>query len=187
MTDFLEMANCGQHGQHLFHDHADVPGTTRTDLHVRRVARLGMKVGIGEDDHLISELGDQGVKDRVVDIGRIAVPPHDQADMIEDEGQFATDDPAMSRYAFLTDLLRAAPFTHLLVFKHLNPLCVHYHPDWQALVFSSEYLFLRRAFGRSVITEALPPDQLLYLDADHLPEVENSYLRCIYETMYPGC
>lgn len=59
------------------------------------------------------------------------------------EGQFA----AMS-----VDLRRPA---RLLVFKKEAPLCVHYHAPWKALCFSSRYLFLRKAFGKSVVTEAL--------------------------------
>ena len=62
---------------------------------------------------------------------------------------------------------------HLLVLKHHNPLCIHYHADWDALVFSSRYIFLRKAFGRAVITEALPHDQVLLFDALALPQLRN--------------
>lgn len=58
----------------------------------------------------------------------------------------------------------------LLAFKHENPLCLHYHAGWRALFFSSEYLFLRRTFGRSVITEELGNDQLTYFDATQMPQ-----------------
>ena len=60
--------------------------------------------------------------------------------------------------------------THLLAFKHHNPLSLHYHAPWQALFFSSEYLFLRLAFGHSVSAEVLPRDRLLCFDALHLPD-----------------
>jgi glucosamine 6-phosphate synthetase-like amidotransferase/phosphosugar isomerase protein len=59
--------------------------------------------------------------------------------------------------------------TRLLVLKHLRPLCLHYEQKWQALFFSSRYLFLRQAFGRSVITEALESGWGFYFDAAHLP------------------
>ena len=62
----------------------------------------------------------------------------------------------------------------LLVLKHHNPLCVHYHEPWQALIFSSRYIFLRKAFGRSVITEALPHNTLLSYDATRLAELGNT-------------
>ncbi len=68
---------------------------------------------------------------------------------------------------------RRAPH-RLLVLKHHNPLCVHYHADWQALIFSSRYIFLRKAFGKIVLTEALPHDQLLVYNARRLPELGNT-------------
>src|SRR5499427_4063 len=46
------------------------------------------------------------------DIGRVTGPPHDQPPLIEQQTQFATDNPAMVRQAFAADLLRAAAFAH---------------------------------------------------------------------------
>lgn len=58
----------------------------------------------------------------------------------------------------------------LLVLKHNNPLCAHYLRDWNALVFSSRYIFLRKVFGNNVFTEVLPSDELLLFEAASLPE-----------------
>jgi len=63
--------------------------------------------------------------------------------------------------------------TGLLVLKWLQPLCLHYDRDLQALFFSSRYLFLRRAFGRGVITEALESGYGFYFDAERLPQEGN--------------
>jgi amidophosphoribosyltransferase len=60
--------------------------------------------------------------------------------------------------------------TKLLALKHLRPLCIHYEEQWQGLFFSSRYLFLRKAFGRGVITEALESGHGFYFDAETLPE-----------------
>jgi len=60
--------------------------------------------------------------------------------------------------------------SRLLVIKDGSPLCVHYEPKYEALFFSSRYLFLRKAFGRSVITEALPAPSVMLFDADNLEE-----------------
>lgn len=57
----------------------------------------------------------------------------------------------------------------LLVLRHVNPLCLHYHRDWRALIFSSSYLFLRRAFGRAVATEDLAGNQLMLYAAEAIP------------------
>ncbi len=76
------------------------------------------------------------------------------------------------RFTFLAADVRLPH--RLLVLKHHNPLCVHYHAPWQALVFSSRYIFLRKAFGRSVITEALPHNTLLVYDASRLAKLGNT-------------
>ncbi|HEY84337.1 MAG TPA: hypothetical protein G4N96_04380 [Chloroflexi bacterium] len=64
---------------------------------------------------------------------------------------------------------RRAP-DRLLVLKHNNPLSIHFEADWNALVFSSRYIFLRKAFGRSVVTEVLPHDQLLLFETSSLSQ-----------------
>ena len=60
--------------------------------------------------------------------------------------------------------------TRLLALKNLRPLCIHYEEQWQGLFFSSRYLFLRKAFGRGVITEALESGHGFYFDAESLPQ-----------------
>jgi glucosamine 6-phosphate synthetase-like amidotransferase/phosphosugar isomerase protein len=60
--------------------------------------------------------------------------------------------------------------TVMMALKHLRPLCLHYHAQWDTLFFSSRYIFLRKAFGRSVITEALDSGHGFYFDAQKLPE-----------------
>lgn len=47
----------------------------------------------------------------------------------------------------------------LLVLKRDMPLSMHYEDSIHALFFSSKYIFLRKAFGRSVVTEALESRQ----------------------------
>jgi glucosamine 6-phosphate synthetase-like amidotransferase/phosphosugar isomerase protein len=59
--------------------------------------------------------------------------------------------------------------TRLLAVKADMPLCVHYHAPLQVLCFSSRYLFLRKAFGAAVVTEALPSQYAYLFDAEHLP------------------
>ncbi|MEN8189389.1 MAG: hypothetical protein ABFS19_06040 [Thermodesulfobacteriota bacterium] len=44
----------------------------------------------------------------------------------------------------------------LYLLKYNNPISVHYSPQHRSLFFSSRYVFLRKAFGRAVITECLP-------------------------------
>jgi glucosamine 6-phosphate synthetase-like amidotransferase/phosphosugar isomerase protein len=74
------------------------------------------------------------------------------------------------QFTFLAGDQRAP--NKLLVLKHNNPLCLHFHARWNALIFSSRYIFLRKAFGHAVLTEALPHDQLMLFDATQLPHLQ---------------
>lgn len=58
----------------------------------------------------------------------------------------------------------------LLALKHNNPLCAHFHPGWNALIFSSRYIFLRKAFGFTLLAEALEHDCLMLFDAATIPQ-----------------
>ncbi len=73
------------------------------------------------------------------------------------------------QFTFLACDVRAPG--RLLVLRHANPLCLHYHREWQALIFSSSYLFLRKAFGRSVVTEDLAANQLALFAAKSVPRL----------------
>jgi glucosamine 6-phosphate synthetase-like amidotransferase/phosphosugar isomerase protein len=65
---------------------------------------------------------------------------------------------------------RRAPDRLLVVRHHNKPLSVHFHPDWNALIFSSRYIFLRKRFGPVVLTEELPRDQILLFEARSLAQ-----------------
>jgi len=67
----------------------------------------------------------------------------------------------------------------LLVLKHNNPLCLHYHPGWSAIIFSSRYIFLRKAFGQSIITEAIEHDQLMVFDATRIPDCHSQPIQSL--------
>ena len=60
MADFLAMKDRGEHRQHGFHQHPRVPAATRTDFHVGRITARGMETSIGQDNHLVVKLGNQG-------------------------------------------------------------------------------------------------------------------------------
>lgn len=64
----------------------------------------------------------------------------------------------------------------LLVIKNRAPLCMHYEPKWGTLLFSSRYIFLRKAFGRQVATEKLPTSHVMGFDANKIPNVEQCSL-----------
>ncbi len=95
------------------------------------------------------------------------VPPHEEngaflesvrRKVVEIRGTFAT---------LSVDLRKP---TELLVMKSLRPLCLHFEEKLGVLFFSSRYLFLRRSFGRAVVTEALKNSSGYIFDALRLPE-----------------
>ena len=126
MAHFLAMEDRGEHRQHGFHQHARIPGATRTDFHISRVPGLRMESRIGQDNHLAVKLGNQGVKMRVVDVGGGTVPGANQAPLVHDETELATDNPPMIAQALLADLGGAAPFAHGV--DQLDPVGVR-HPQ----------------------------------------------------------
>ncbi len=98
----------------------------------------------------------------------------DSLDPVRSNGQYYDAlrqriDLLEGRFATLSVDLRKP--TQLLALKHLRPLCLHYEAPLQTLFFSSRYIFLRRAFGRAVITEALDSGFGFSFDAQRLPEL----------------
>ena len=65
---------------------------------------------------------------------------------------------------------RRAP-KQLLLLRHHKTLSVHFHPGWNILIFSSRYIFLRKTFGRVILAERLPRNQLLLFEARALPHL----------------
>jgi hypothetical protein len=47
-----------------------------------------MEVSIRQDDHFLLELGDQGVKGGIIDIGRATLPIYHQPTSVNHKGQF---------------------------------------------------------------------------------------------------
>lgn len=58
----------------------------------------------------------------------------------------------------------------IVVIKHGNPLCIHFHEQWKAVLFSSRYVFLRKVFKHSFRDGSLPQDSVMLFDAMDLPE-----------------
>jgi amidophosphoribosyltransferase len=69
--------------------------------------------------------------------------------------------------------------SQVLVLRHGNPLCIHFHREWHALIFSSRYVFLRKAFGQSLIADPLEHDRLMLFDATKINELESKPRRTL--------
>ena len=71
-----------------------------------------MEAGVAQDNHPPINLLNQPLKRVIRDIGGGTRPPHDQPPLIEQQTQFAADNPPVIREAFPADLLGAAAFAH---------------------------------------------------------------------------
>lgn len=67
------------------------------------------------------------------------------------------------QYAFLACDQRTPG--RLLVLRHNSPLSYYFHIEWNALIFSSRYIFLRKTFSSPTAVSALEHDQLFLFDA----------------------
>ena len=107
----LEMTNQSQHREHRFDNHARVPLASSANPDVFRMPVFLDETLITEQHHLGGiALGNLLKGAAIVDIGRVDLPIHDQAEMIEHKTQFASDDPTPVRQPFLADLSLAAAF-----------------------------------------------------------------------------
>jgi len=86
-----------------------------------------------------------------------------------------TEQARLLKGTFATISIDLRDPSSLIVIKYKRPLCLHYHEPWKAIIFSSRYIFLRKAFGKAVVTEALESGNLFYFRAKdmlsnkHLP------------------
>ena len=112
MHHLLEMADQRQHRQHRFDEDAVLPLPTLAEFEIARIPLGGMEGGVAQDNHALFELPNQPLKGVIRYIGGGTLPPHDQPPLIQQETQFAADNPTMIRQAFATDLLRAAALAH---------------------------------------------------------------------------
>lgn len=126
---------------------------------------------IDNDDALFVKFGfprqaevDSEIIFRLLEPSSSSQPNDDYLTAIHQRLQFLS-----GKFTFLSCDIRAPE--KLLVIRHHNPLSLHFHTDWNALIFSSRYLFLRIAFGRAALFEHLPKDQLLLFDAYALPQL----------------
>src|SRR4029450_8567269 len=107
MHHLFEMADERQHREHRLDEHTILPLAPRTQFEIRRIALGSMEAHITQDNHPFLNLPNQPLKRVLRDIGSGTCPPHDQPPLIEQQTEFASDDPAVVRHAFTADLLRA--------------------------------------------------------------------------------
>jgi len=70
-----------------------------------------MEAGVTQDNHPSVHVRNEPLKDVICDIRGGTRPPHDQPPLIEQQTEFAADNPAMIGETFASNRLRTSAFT----------------------------------------------------------------------------
>src|SRR5436853_3386986 len=97
MHHLFQMTDERQHREHRLHQHAVLPLAALTHFEIARIALGRMEAGVTQDNHLFFALANEPLKGVIRDIRRGTRPPHDQSPLIEQETEFAADNPAVVR------------------------------------------------------------------------------------------
>jgi len=81
-----------------------------------------MEASVAQDNHASVDLANKPLKGVIRPIGRSTVPSHHQAILVQQQAEFAPNNPAMVGHAFATNLLRAATCADGV--HELNPIRV---------------------------------------------------------------
>src|SRR2546428_6872748 len=122
MHHLFKMADERQHRDHRLHQHAVLPRAARTHFAIGGIALGGMEAGITQDNHPPVDLANEPLKGVIRDMGGVTRPPHDQPPLVQQQAEFAADNPAMIGEAFPANLLGAAAFAHRV--DQLDPIGV---------------------------------------------------------------
>src|SRR5215475_7514108 len=112
MHHLLQMTNEREHREHRLHQHTVFPLAALTQFEVAGIPLGRMEAGIAQDDHPPINLLNQPLKGVVRSVGGGTRPPHDQPPLVEQQTEFAPNNPAVIGEAFATDLLGAAALAH---------------------------------------------------------------------------
>jgi hypothetical protein len=115
----FEMRDECEHRQKGLNQHPRIPFAAFANFEVRGRPTMFDKMGIDKHHHVVSDTIHQVLKGRtVVDIGNVTILTH-QAQMIEQNTQFSSDNPTPIGQAFASDLLFAASFAARM--QQFNP------------------------------------------------------------------
>src|SRR5262245_49057053 len=104
------MADEREHREHRLHQHTVLPFAALTQFEVGGIALRGMEAGVTQDNHPSVHVLNEPLKGVIGDIRGGTRPPHDQPPLIEQQTEFAADNPAMIGETFAADLLRTPAF-----------------------------------------------------------------------------
>src|SRR5262249_23644499 len=104
MRDLLQMTDAMNHREYSLDQHSGIPQAPLTQFEIGRVTLSRVECRITQDDHLLFIRRNQGMKSGIGSIGASTIPADHQPQLIEQQTEFAADNPAMVRFPFAPDL-----------------------------------------------------------------------------------
>src|SRR5712691_3326585 len=120
--DPLEMTDERQHREHRLDEHTVFPLAALTEFEVGWVAFCSMEGGITQHNHPCFKLSNEPLKGVIRDLGGGTRPPYDQPPLIEQQTQFAPNNPPMVGEDFAANLSGTPAFAHRV--DQLDPIGV---------------------------------------------------------------
>src|SRR6185295_8874370 len=105
MGHSLAVTHSRQQRKDALDHHPHIPCAALTNLDILWVAGFAMKSCIGTDNHSTFKPFQQRMKFRVRDVGGGGLPGADRSPLIQHHTEFAANNPARIRFAFLADAL----------------------------------------------------------------------------------
>lgn len=97
------------HGGCGFDAHPIVPNSLGAGPEIGRLEILGDRALVGEDDHALFVLRDEGQEAVVVNVSLVDIPIHDPSKLIGDKVELGADDPTLVGKALGSELLGRTP------------------------------------------------------------------------------
>src|SRR5215510_8745848 len=95
MHHLFQVTDKRQHREDRLDEHPVFPLAALTQLEIAGIALGGMEGRITQDNHPLFNLANEPLKRVIGDIGCGTCPPHNQPPLIEQETEFAANNPAM--------------------------------------------------------------------------------------------
>ena len=107
MHHLLQMADQCQHREHRLHQHTILPLAPLTQFEIRGIALGRMEASITQDNHASVDLANEPLKGIIGHIRGRTVPPYHEAVLVQQQTEFAPNNPTMVGQPLPADLLGA--------------------------------------------------------------------------------
>src|SRR5512144_2980970 len=109
MTDFFEGAEGGEHVQYGLDHPPVIPLASPADFEVVRIAGCGMKAGVTQHQHPVTNGVREDLEMDIRSVGWRPPPADNQSPAVQQDPKLDADNPAVVRHALAAHLVWTAP------------------------------------------------------------------------------